>query len=255
MSTPVNPSNPKPAGDNRNLVAVDPNYPAVTVEDKLHKWWQQNRTMLIVVCAAVIVGFLVKAGWESMAAKKEREIEDAFAKLTLTEQLKSFAAEHPNHSLAGVAYVRIADEAYIAGKPAEAVTSYDQALAVIKEGPLAARIRLGRALAKVQAGKASEGTAELTQLANDTNQLNVVRAEAAYQLASLAAEAGNAADVQKYSTQLMQIDPSSVWTQRALVLRANFPAASAPTEAPLAPAANDGKKDTPASGTPITLPK
>jgi hypothetical protein len=253
MSTPVNPSRPKP-GDNPNLVVVDENYPAVTLEDKLHKWWQQNRTMVFVVCAAVIVGFLVKAGWESMAANKEREIEDAFAKLTVTEQLKSFAAQHPNHALAGLAYLRLADEAYVAGKPADAVSYYDQALNVIKDGPLAARIRLGRALAKVQAGKTSEGATELTQLATNTNQLNAVRAEAMYQLASLAAEAGNAADVQKYSTQLMQIDPASVWTQRALALRANLPASSTPAEVPAASAA---AKETPtASGpAPITLPK
>jgi len=49
--------------------------------------------------------------------------------------------------------------------------------------------------------------------------------------------------VQKYSDQLMQLDPSGPWTQRALMLRASLPAAPAPAKA-----------DVPASGVQITLP-
>jgi hypothetical protein len=47
-------------------------------------------------------------------------------------------------------------------------------------------------------------------------------------------EAKNAADAQKYSDLLMQIDPTSPWTQRGLALRASLPAPAATAAAPAA---------------------
>jgi hypothetical protein len=137
----------------------------------------------------------------------------------------------------------LADEAYTAGKAADALAGYDKVVTILKTGPLVARAQLGRALAKVQAGKGTEAITDLRQLAGDAAQSKGARAEAAYHLTSLAAEAANAADVQKYSDQLMQLDPSGPWTQRALMLRASLPVASA-----AAPA------DVPAAGVQITLP-
>jgi hypothetical protein len=95
-------------------------------------------------------------------------------------------------------------------------------------------------MAKIAAGKTAEGETALKALAGDAAQLKGIRAEASYHLASLAAEAGRADDVKKYSEQVAQIDPSSPWTQRAMTLRASLPvapAAAAPQTA--APAAGD----------------
>jgi hypothetical protein len=93
-------------------------------------------------------------------------------------------------------------------------------------------------MAKIAAGKTAEGETALKSLAGDAAQLKGIRAEASYHLASLAAEAGRADDVKKYSEQVAQIDPSSPWTQRAMTLRASLPAtpaaASPQAEAPAA---------------------
>ena len=245
MTTPASPASPKPAGDDRNLVAVDATYAAVTFEDKLHLFWKNNGTLVLAVCALILVGIVGKGGWDYLAAQKELGIEKDYAAATTPEQRKAFIAAHADHSLAGMAQLRLADEAYAAGKAADALSGYEQTLTIIKSGPLAARAQLGRAMAKIQAGKAAEGTADLKQLAGDANQLKGVRVEAAYQLASLAAEVGNAVDVQKYSDQLMQIDPASPWTQRSIALRASLPAPAATTEA---------KKPDAASATQIKLP-
>ncbi len=252
MTTPATPSSPQPAGDDRNLVSVDEKYVPITFEDRLHRFWQGNRNLVLGLCVAVLVAILAKGAWEYLARQKEIDVEKAYAAATTTEQLKTFASSHASHSLAGIAYLRMGDEAYAAGKSADALAAYDQAIAILKDGPLAARIQTGRALSKIQAGKTSEGTAELKQLAGDPNQFNAVRSEAAYQLASLAAEAGNAADVQKYSDQLMQIDPSSPWTQRGLMLRASLPAPVVSTVVPAAGAAS--KKGDSSSGVQIKLP-
>jgi hypothetical protein len=246
MSTPATPSAPQPAGDDRKLVSVDENYIAPSFEDKLHLFWKNNGTAVLALCGLVFVGIIAKGGWDYLQAQKELEVEQAYAAATTSDQLKSFAAAHAEHSLAGAAQLRLADEAYSAGKSADALAGYDKAIAAIKTGPLAARAQLGRALAKVQAGKVAEATTDLKQLAADAAQFKGVRAEAAYHLTSLAAEAANSADVQKYSDQLMQLDPSGPWTQRALMLRATVPAA--PTAAPVKAEA------APAGGVQIKLP-
>ena len=61
-------------------------------------------------------------------------------------------------------------------------------------------------MAKVRSGEKADGKPPLRQLADDTTQFKAIRSEATYQLASLAASAGNAAEVRQLLTQLMRID-------------------------------------------------
>lgn len=237
------PSNSKSTGDNRGASDATP---VLTLEDKLQQFWQKNRMIVLGLCALVLLAILGKGGWEAYQRSQEGEVEKAYADATTSDQLKSFVAAHSGHELSGIAELRIADEAYTAGKSADAQAAYDKALSILKDGPLATRALLGRGLAKVQAGKTSEGTEDLKQLANDTKQLKTARAEAAYQLASLAADAGNSADVQKYVDQLNQIDPASSWARRAMLLRASLPVPAASATAP--------NKDAGSSGVQIKLP-
>jgi hypothetical protein len=247
MTTPATPSAPQPAGDDRKLVSVDETYLAPTFEDKLQLFWKNYGTAVLSLCGLVFVGILAKGGWDYLQAGKEADVQKAYAAAATSDQLKTFAAAHAEHTLAGVAQLRLADEAYTAGKSADALAGYDKAFATIKTGPLAARAQLGRALAKVQAGKTADAITDLKQLVGDADQFKGLRAEAAYHLTSLAAEAANGADVQKYSDQLMQLDPSGPWTQRALMLRATVPAPAAAVAAP-------AKTDAPAGGVQIKLP-
>lgn len=247
MTTPATPSQPTPAGDDRNLVAVDANYIAPSLEDKLQGFWKKNGTAVIVLCVLVLAGIVAKGGWDYMAEQKEADVQKDYAAATTPEKLKAFAAAHIGHSLGAVAQLRLADDAYAAGKAADAITGYEQVVATLKTGPLATRARLGAAMAKISAGKTTEGEAALKSLASDAAQAKGVRVEAAYQLASLAAEAGRADDVKKYSDQVAQIDPASPWTQRAMGLRASLPVAPS--------AAVDAKKDSAApAGVQIKLP-
>jgi hypothetical protein len=242
MSTSATPPTPSPAGDDRNLVAVDATT-AVTFEDKAQLFLKKNRTLLIGACVAVLLALVGKWGWDYLARQKELDIEKAYAAASTSEQLKAFSAAHPNHTLGGIAQLRIADEAYEAGKAADATAGYEKALATLKTGPLAARAKLGRALAKAQAGKASDAATELKQLADDKTQFKALRAEATYHLTSLAVEAGDAAEAQKMVDQLNQIDPMGAWAQRAIMLRSTLPATPAPATA--ATPAPEAKKDEP----------
>ena len=250
MSTPATPSKPTPAGDDRNLVAVDA-MTAATFEDKLRLFWGKNRTAIYVLCLAIALAIIGKGAWDHLARAKELEVGKAYAAATTPDQLKAFAAANAGHELAAVAQLRMADDAYKAGKAADAVAGYEKALSTLKEGPLAARAKMGLALSHLQAGKATEAAKELALLADDANQFKAVRTEATYHLTSLAVEAGNAVDAQKYVDQIMKIDVSSPWTQRAMALRASLPVTAAPAAAP---AATEPKKDAPAAGVQVKLP-
>jgi hypothetical protein len=250
MSTSATPSTPSPAGDDRNLVPVDATT-ALTFEDKVQLFWQKNRKLVLGFCVVVLLAILAKGGWDYLARQKSLEIEKTYAASSTSEQLKAFAAAHPDHVLGGIAQLRIADEAYEAGKSADAVAVYDKAIATLKTGPLAARAKLGRALAKAQSGKASEATAELKQIADDKAQFKALRAEAAYHLTSVAVEAGDATEAQKMVDLLNQIDPMGAWAQRAIMLRSTLPASPAPAAAPAA-TAGEAKTDDP--GVKLNLP-
>ena len=254
MPTPATPSAQKPAGDDRNLVAVDATT-AVTFEDKVNLFWKNNRTAVIAGCVLVVVGILGKGLMDRLAAQKELGVEQAYAAATTSEQLKSFSAAHDGHSLAGIAQLRLADEAYTAGKSADAITGYDKAAGVLKTGPLAVRAKMGRALAKVQAGKNTEAIADLKLLADDATQFKAVRAEASYHLASLAVESGNAADAQKFIDQITAIEPMGTWMQRAFALRAMLPPVPVtPPPAPAATPATDKKDEAATPGLKLELP-
>jgi len=254
MSPSATPSTPNPAGDDRNLVPVEATT-AVSFEDKLHLFWKRNRTAVLGLCVAIVAAILAKGGWDYYSRQKELDVEKAYAAATSADQLKAFIVAHPNHALGGIAQLRTADEAYAAGKSADAIAGYDKAISVLKTGPLAARAKLGRALAKVQAGKVPEATTELKQMADDAGQFKSIRAEAAYHLTSLAVEARDGVEAQKFVDQLNQIDPMGAWAQRAMMLRATLPATPAPATATPAtgtPAAEAKKDDT---GVKLNLPK
>lgn len=226
------PSNQSPSGRAAGAGSPVP----LTFDEKLTQFWQQNRMAVLGLCALVLVAILGKGLWELVQARREKDVESAYAEAKTPDQLRSFASAHAGHELAGIAQLRAADEAYTAGKVAEAATGYDKALSSLQDPALVARAKLGRALSNVQAGKPTDGETQLKQIANDASEFKAIRSEAAYQLASLAVDAHNAADAQKYIEQLNQIDPASVWARRAMGLQANLPRPAAPIAPAIQPA-------------------
>ena len=208
-----------------------------TFEDKMRGFWASYRKVVLALCALVLLGIVGKGALEYFEEQREEGVRKAYAAATTPDQLKAFAAANASHSLAGVAHLRMADDAYKAGKAADAASGYEKAAGTLKSGPLAARARLGLALSNVLAGKSADGAKVLGQVAADEKEFKAVRAEAIYHLCSLAAEAGQADEVQKRVDDLTKLDVSSPWTQRAMSLRASLPpAADAKKDAAAAPA-------------------
>ncbi len=215
-------------------------------ETTLHRLWREYGQLLILVCAAVLLAILVKGGWDFYAAQKEDSVRQAYAAATTSDKLKAFAEAHSGHVLVGIARLRLADEAYAAGKGAEAVTAYEAAIPALQDSVLAARAQLGLAMARIQAGRAADGETALRELAGKADLAKATRAEAGYHLATLAFAAGRTDDVLKYCDQVMEIDAGSAWAQRAQMLRLQATVAStqgrtlpAPAQLPAAPAAEE----------------
>jgi predicted negative regulator of RcsB-dependent stress response len=187
-------------------------------EEKLQRFWADNRTYVTLLCALLGLAVLARYGWGYYAAQQELQVEQAYASATSIETLKSFAAGHPNHILAHVAELRLADQAYASGRIAEARDEYGHVALFLTTGPLAARARLGLGVSQIQTGETVEGEATLQRLADDKTQFDATRAEAIYQLASAAFSAGRTADVEKLAAQLLQLSPSSPWTERVFAL-------------------------------------
>ena len=224
--TPSNPTNaPKPA-------AGDAPAPPPDLDHHLTTFWEEYRNLILWCCTIILLAIVAKEGWGYYEARREAGIEAEFAAATSPARQREFAAAHPDHSLAGVAELRLGDAAYAANQALEAVNCYTQAIAILREGPVADRARLGLAMAEVQAGRAADGEADLRRLAEDAKGYLSVRSEAIYHLASLAAAAGRTADLQRLSSELLQADPNGRWTERVFALQARQPAPAAGVGAP-----------------------
>lgn len=228
-SADQNPS--RTAGDDRNLVTIDENYLAPTLEDKLLIFWEKNNRTIIALLVIVAVAIVVRWGFSMFVASRERAIATEYAEAKDDAALKTFAGAHPTAALAGVAHLRLADEAYASGKFAAAQADYDAAAKALTGQPLGDRARVGSALSKLQAGDAAGAKTALEALANDTSFSRTLRGEAGFHLAVLARDAGQTTEANKWIELILAADPSGLWAQRAMQLRSSLPAQPAPAPA------------------------
>ena len=223
MSTPPpnEPSaSPSHSGDPAVKTDIEPPF-----EERLREIWEkkENRNAVFIGCilvALVIVGWY---GWKALAAERENQIRAAYSAAVTTPRLRAFALEHQGHPLAGVAYLKLADDAYTAGDYAAAIGDYEKAVVALPGAPFVARAVLGKAMCQIRSGKTTDGVAGLQQLAEDPSKLKAVRCEAAYHLAALAFDGGNFGDVTRFTDLVMQIDAAGIWSQRAMQLRSKVP--------------------------------
>jgi len=235
MAASADQKSSRTAGDDRNLVTIDENYLAPTFEDKLLMFWEKNGRAVIAVVVVVALGLVGRWGFLTYAASRERAIAAEYAAAKDGAALKTFAQAHPTASLAGIAHLRIADEAYAAGNYGAAVADYDAASKILSGQALGDRARLGAAVSKLQAGDQAGGKAALETLANDVVFTRTLRAEAAFHLALQARDAGQPAEAKKMIELVLTADSTGLWAQRAMQLQSSLPAEPAPSVAPSAP--------------------
>ncbi len=197
-------------------------------EQKLHGFWTKNRNTIMAACAAVLLVVAGRGAWDFFRSQHEKDIETEYAAAASPEALRAFAGRHQGTPLAGAASLRLADQEYSNGKYTDALTDYTVAAGALRGTPLDGRAQLGQAVCQIQSGRRADGEAQLKQLAGDLTLLKAVRAEAAYYLASTAADEGRPDDAARFADQVEQIDPQGIWAQRAVAFRASLPSAVGP---------------------------
>lgn len=202
------------AGDDRNLVNVDENYLAPSFEDRLQMFWERHGRTVIVGLVLIAVFFAARSGFSLYAEHREKAVRTEYAEIKDAASLKAFAQANPAVPLAGVAWLRIADETYTAGDYAAAASAYAAAAPLLKDNPLGSRARLGESVSLLLAGN-PDAASSMEKLAGDTTLPAVVRAESAYHLAVLARDQGNAEAVARWVALTLSLDTTGLWAQRA----------------------------------------
>ena len=205
--------------------AKDPaaSVPAPDFAAQMHSFWEKNRSFVLMFCAAVILFIVGREGWDYFNARREQTIREEYARASESpDKLAGFAAEYSSHALAGIAWLRLADQEYSIGDFKTATTNYQRAASSLTEPALKSRARLGASMSLLAGGDLAGGEAALKPLTTDATADKVIRAEACYHLATLANEAGRADEVRNLTDEITKIDPMSVWAQRAFALRASL---------------------------------
>jgi hypothetical protein len=196
-------------------IAVEPGF-----EVAAQAFWDKNRALILGLCAAALLAIIGYKGWEYFAAQREESVRADFAKAgDRPEQLAAFAAANSGHELAGVALLRVADVKYGAGDYRAALDNYTKAAGALKVTALSGRARLGAAMSQLNGGDKAAGEAALKAVAADASLLKGARAEADYHLATLAYDAGNAAEVARLVAEINKLDGASLWAERAATLQ------------------------------------
>lgn len=200
-------------------------------EAAVQTFWEKNRSAVLLVCVVVLLAIVGREGWQYFSGMRERGVQDEYAKVAdHSDKLAAFADANSGHALAGVAYLRLADEKYLAGDYKSASVAYGKAVGSLKNEILLGRAKLGAAMSQLNAGDRAAGEAALKALSADASLAKGVRAEATYQLAALAADAGKADDVKKLAEEVSKIDATSSWAQRATLLQVASPVGAKPAD-------------------------
>lgn len=204
---------------------------------RVQEFWAKNRATILLLVVALFAVLLGREGWQMFQESRERGIQEDYAKVAdRVDQLAKFAADHSGHPLAGVALLRVADDAYAKNDFKTAIGNYQKAAETLAQPALKSRARLGAAMSQLGAGDKAAAEATLQALAADSKTVATVRAEATYHLATLAHEAGKVEEALKHLEGIAKLDGSGLWVQRGFMLRAQIEAAKPAAPANPAPA-------------------
>ncbi|WP_161554782.1 tetratricopeptide repeat protein [Ereboglobus luteus] len=213
---------------------VDETPRAPTSDEQLKSFWLKNEKSIYIVCFVIILAVAGVGVFRNMQKESADKVGLEYAAAKSTDQLRAFITAHPGHPLATAAELRIADEDYQAKNYSSAAAAYDK-VAAAKSPIFSGRALIGAAMSKVLGGEVPDGEARLKQISNDTIQTPIIRGEATYHLATLAADAGRTAEAISLYKQVADIAPDTVWAENAsyqgerLSGGANTAAASSPS--------------------------
>ncbi|HEY4248344.1 MAG TPA: tetratricopeptide repeat protein [Lacunisphaera sp.] len=195
-------------------VPADPGF-----EDNVQALWDKNKNFILLLCALILVGIIVREGWQYFSEMREKSRQEDYARASdKPDQLVAFAEANADHPLAGVAYLQVADRKFESGDYKDASTLYTKAAGSLKNDALLGRAKLGSAVSLIESGDSAGGESALKAVGADQTLPKTVRAEATYHLAAIASEAGRTEDAKKLVDDVTKIDAGGPWAQRATML-------------------------------------
>ncbi len=193
--------------------------PDADIEERFNDFWKKNGAGIfggIAIGAVIVIGFQVV---QYMGQKKETAIREEFAEAATPEAKLQFVEEHPDHQLAGLAQLQVADTRYADGSFQEAADLYASASKVFEDPTLVSRCLMGQGVSLLQAGSVENGRALLQAVAHDSSALDQTRGEAAYHLAVSYWESGEKDKALELTDTILQLDGAQFWAFRANALR------------------------------------
>ena len=193
--------------------------PDADVEERFNDFWKKNGVSIfggIALGAAIVIGIQL---FQYLQAKKEDEIRSEFASAQNAEERLQFADKYPDHQLAGLAQLLVADARYEEGDFAKAAELYAATAKVFEDPTISSRAVLGQGMSLLQAGIKEDGRSVLRVVAVDASALDQTRAEAAYHLAISHWEDGQNEQALEMTDLILQLDSAQFWAYRANLLR------------------------------------
>lgn len=249
-SQPTPPSKSSPSIDEPKVVSADgAPLPQPTLEERAQVFWIENKKTILLTCVLVLLVLVGKELVLYYIDQRERAVGAEFsAAENNADKLRAFTTAHPDHQLAGLAWLALGDVAFKDGKYSDAVAAYAKAVPLTAGSVFAGRARIGQAFSQSVGGDKAKAEESFKAIVADAGLASATRSEARYHLAVIALEAGRLDDARKALDEVEATDLSGAWQQRARALRTNLPAApvvtGADTSAPVA---------APAAGTDIKL--
>lgn len=211
---------------------------------KVQLFWEKNRKNIVFVVGLAFGLIVAREAAQWYQASRERGVQEDYAKVAdRVDQLPKFAADNDGHALAGVAWLRVADDAYAKNDFKAAAAHYGKAVDSLENAALKSRARLGAAMSQLGAGDTAAAQAALKALGADAAAAAQARAEATYHLAVLAQGGGRIDEAKSLLDEVGRIEPMGLWAQRAFGLRAQIEATqpAATSAAPSTPPAIEFK--------------
>lgn len=192
--------------------------PDADVEERFNDFWKKNGGGIfggIAIGALIVVGIQLV---QYFGEKKEDAIQEAFTTSNTVEEKIAFASEYPDHQLAALAQLQVADSRYEQGAYDEAASAYAEAANGFEDPTMSSRALLGQGMSLLMSGSTDSGRALLEAVALDPTALDQTRGEAAYNLAVTYWEAGDFERVNEITDIILELN-APFWVFRANSLR------------------------------------
>lgn len=184
----MNPDDKVPSSEEIQQVQRTPDMdsalpPGADAEERFNNFWKENGVSIFVsltIAAVVVIGMQV---WRYMDQRAQAHTQAAYTEANTSEKLVAFTLDHPKHPLAGAAYLKIAGDEFASGQFKQATEHYLLARDRLSGTPFYERAVLGAAVSEYMGGSEEAGISDMRAVLNNPDNLEVTRAEAAFNLA------------------------------------------------------------------------